>query len=383
MISKKWLLCQLGAGRRARPRRRRMRRRRRGSDGGGGDTASGLSGTISIDGSSTVQPFAEAAAELFNEENPDVEHHRRRGRHQRRLREVLRRRDRHLRRLAADRARGGDALQEGRRRVHRGPGRQRRHLDRHQPGARDQLPDHRPARSSSGTDDTVTNYSELGEDADTGEPLPDAEVSLYGPGTDSGTFDYFTDAINGEEGVSRKEYQPSEDDNVLVQGVARRRAGSATSASPTTSRTPMRSTWSRSTRATAASRRARRRSRTARTRRSRGRCSCTRRARRSRQPEVGGVHAVRRRQLRHDRRGRADRPDGRDAGAARRSRPSTGRSASRARRAAGRHGARRWKPALRAAGAAPGARPLGVAPPPLGRGGDPRACSSSRRRSRS
>jgi phosphate transport system substrate-binding protein len=71
----------------------------------------------------------------------------------------------------------------------------------------------------------VTNYSELGEDADTGEPLPDVDVSLYGPGTDSGTFDYFTDVINGEEGVSRKEYQASEDDNVLVQGVSGDTAG--------------------------------------------------------------------------------------------------------------------------------------------------------------
>jgi phosphate transport system substrate-binding protein len=50
--------------------------------------------------------------------------------------------------------------------------------------------------------------------------LPDAELTLFGPGTDSGTFDYFTDEINGEEGVSREDYQPSEDDNVLVQGVA-------------------------------------------------------------------------------------------------------------------------------------------------------------------
>ena len=66
----------------------------------------------------------------------------------------------------------------------------------------------------------MANYSELGDDADTGEPLPDAEVSLYGPGTDSGTFDYFTEEINGEEGMSRKEYQPSEDDNVLVEGVS-------------------------------------------------------------------------------------------------------------------------------------------------------------------
>ena len=45
----------------------------------------------------------------------------------------------------------------------------------------------------------VTNYSQLGKDAETGKPLPDADVSLYGPGTDSGTFDYFTDVINGEE----------------------------------------------------------------------------------------------------------------------------------------------------------------------------------------
>jgi phosphate transport system substrate-binding protein len=50
--------------------------------------------------------------------------------------------------------------------------------------------------------------------------LPDTQLSLFGPGTDSGTFDFFTDQINGEEGVSREDYQPSEDDNVLVQGVA-------------------------------------------------------------------------------------------------------------------------------------------------------------------
>jgi phosphate transport system substrate-binding protein len=66
----------------------------------------------------------------------------------------------------------------------------------------------------------VTNYSQLGNDADTGKPLPDASVSLYGPGTDSGTFDYFTEVINGVEDNSRDDYQPSEDDNVLVEGVA-------------------------------------------------------------------------------------------------------------------------------------------------------------------
>jgi phosphate transport system substrate-binding protein len=59
----------------------------------------------------------------------------------------------------------------------------------------------------------VSNYSQLGSG------IPAGEVSLYGPGTDSGTFDFFTEEINGEKGDTRTDYQPSEDDNVLVQGV--------------------------------------------------------------------------------------------------------------------------------------------------------------------
>ncbi len=50
---------------------------------------------------------------------------------------------------------------------------------------------------------------------------PDAPIRLFGPGPDSGTFDYFTEAVVGEEGASRGDYTASEDDNVLVQGVAR------------------------------------------------------------------------------------------------------------------------------------------------------------------
>jgi phosphate transport system substrate-binding protein len=49
---------------------------------------------------------------------------------------------------------------------------------------------------------------------------PTERINLYGPGTDSGTFDYFTEVIVGEEDASRADYQASEDDNVLVQGVA-------------------------------------------------------------------------------------------------------------------------------------------------------------------
>jgi phosphate transport system substrate-binding protein len=50
--------------------------------------------------------------------------------------------------------------------------------------------------------------------------FPDEKLSLFGPGTDSGTFDYYTDVIVGEEGSSRSDYTQSEDDNIIVQGVS-------------------------------------------------------------------------------------------------------------------------------------------------------------------
>ena len=81
--------------------------------------------------------------------------------------------------------------------------------------------------------------------------FPTTKLSLYGPGTDSGTFDFFTDEINGEEGVTREDYEASEDDNQLVTGVsgdegglgyfgfsyyeAQRRTSSTSSASTTAS----------------------------------------------------------------------------------------------------------------------------------------------------
>jgi phosphate transport system substrate-binding protein len=60
----------------------------------------------------------------------------------------------------------------------------------------------------------VTNWNQVDPS------FPDVRLVLYGAGTDSGTFDYFTDVINGEEGASRTDYQATEDDNVTVQGVA-------------------------------------------------------------------------------------------------------------------------------------------------------------------
>lgn len=63
------------------------------------------------------------------------------------------------------------------------------------------------------TGSKVTKWSEL-------DPSwPDRKIKLYGPGTDSGTFDYFTKAINGKSGKCRSDFTKSEDDNVLVNGV--------------------------------------------------------------------------------------------------------------------------------------------------------------------
>jgi phosphate transport system substrate-binding protein len=55
--------------------------------------------------------------------------------------------------------------------------------------------------------------------------FPDEKLSLFGPGTDSGTFDYFTGEINGEEGASRSDYAASEDDNTIVTGVSGEKGG--------------------------------------------------------------------------------------------------------------------------------------------------------------
>lgn len=68
-------------------------------------------------------------------------------------------------------------------------------------------------------DSTVNNWNQVRAD------FPDVPLELFGAGTDSGTFDYFTDAINGEEGASRTDYTPTEDDNITVQGVSGSQGG--------------------------------------------------------------------------------------------------------------------------------------------------------------
>ena len=65
----------------------------------------------------------------------------------------------------------------------------------------------------------VNNFNQVGG--------PNLAMQLYGPGSASGTFEYFTEAVNGTARSSRTDYTPSEDDNVLVQGVANNPGGLA------------------------------------------------------------------------------------------------------------------------------------------------------------
>jgi len=77
---------------------------------------------------------------------------------------------------------------------------------------------------------TVADLKKMWEPAAQGKVLkwqqvnsawPDQPLKLFGPGADSGTFDYFTEAINGRAKASRGDFTASEDDNVLVQGISR------------------------------------------------------------------------------------------------------------------------------------------------------------------
>ena len=68
-------------------------------------------------------------------------------------------------------------------------------------------------------EDTIMKWSQVREG------WPDRDVNLYGPGVDSGTFDYFTETVNGESQASRGDFLASEDDNVLVTGISRDRNG--------------------------------------------------------------------------------------------------------------------------------------------------------------
>ncbi|MBJ7521336.1 MAG: PstS family phosphate ABC transporter substrate-binding protein [Solirubrobacteraceae bacterium] len=184
-----------------------------GSSTSGADTEQ-VSGSITIDGSSTVYPFGQAAAELFNEEQPDVKI------------------------TVGQSGTGGgfekfcagetDISQASR------PIKDDEEVPLCEKGgvefgelqvANDGI----AVVTNPGLEVDCMTTAQLKELWNTGSKItklseidssfPDTTLSLYGPGTDSGTFDFFTDVINGEEGATRDDYQASEDDNQLLTGV--------------------------------------------------------------------------------------------------------------------------------------------------------------------
>ncbi|WP_309650027.1 PstS family phosphate ABC transporter substrate-binding protein [Nocardioides sp.] len=186
-----------------------------GDAGSGSDTASGVSGSVAVDGSSTVFPMSDAASELLSEENPDIE-----------VSVGESGTGGGFEAFCADKTDISDAsrpIKEEEAAICDEAGIEYTELQ----VATDALtmvvhPDLDvdcltvdQIVALWGPDSTVTNWSELDPS------FPDQEISLFGPGTDSGTYDYMAaDVIGAESETTRTDYEASEDDNVLVQGVA-------------------------------------------------------------------------------------------------------------------------------------------------------------------
>jgi phosphate transport system substrate-binding protein len=183
---------------------------------GGSSGGEDLSGTIRIDGSSTVAPLSEAIAEEFQAENPGVK-----------VTVGTAGTGGGFEKFCAGETDISDASREiepeeveackeqgiGYKDVHVATDALTVMINNENPVSCltvDQL------SAIWGPDSKISNWSEIPGL----EEEFDQELSLYGPGTDSGTFDYFTEEINGEEGATRKDYNNvGENDNATVTGV--------------------------------------------------------------------------------------------------------------------------------------------------------------------
>jgi phosphate transport system substrate-binding protein len=191
-----------------------------GGSAGGGEGGGQVSGTINIEGSSTVQPITQAAAELFREQNPDAR----------------------IEVGGAGTSDGFEAFCQGDTQISDAS----RPIDVAEevpiceengveyieiPVAYDGLSVLVNKQNDWATDITSEELKKIWEPSAEGKitkwsqvrsDWPDRELSLYGPGTESGTYDFFNEYIVGnEEEVSRQsDVEMSEDDNVLVQGVS-------------------------------------------------------------------------------------------------------------------------------------------------------------------
>jgi phosphate transport system substrate-binding protein len=185
-----------------------------GDDDASGDGGGNLSGSITIDGSSTVGPLTEAAAELFREENPDVK-----------ITVGISGTGGGFEKFCAGETDISDASRSIEDDEKSSCSKKNIAYDEIQV-ANDGIavvvnPDNDWATCL--TTAELKKIWEPGSDVsnwkDVKADFPSESMKLFGAGTDSGTFDYFTETINGEEGATRKDYSPSEDDNVTVQGV--------------------------------------------------------------------------------------------------------------------------------------------------------------------
>ncbi|MDT8435856.1 MAG: PstS family phosphate ABC transporter substrate-binding protein [Gemmatimonadota bacterium] len=183
--------------------------------GGGGDAASGgLTGMVTIDGSSTVFPISEAMAEEFQIANPGV-----------RVTVGISGTGGGFKKFCAGETDFSDAsrsIKESEQELCAENGIEPIEI----PVAWDGLTVVRHPANDWATCMTVDELKRLWQPGSSitrwneiRPEWPDLEIELYGPDTDSGTFDYFTEAIVGEEDASRPDYTASADDNVLVVGV--------------------------------------------------------------------------------------------------------------------------------------------------------------------
>ena len=188
------------------------------SSGGSGDDSSngmGLTGTIEIDGSSTVAPISEAVAEEFLAEYPDV-----------RVNVGVSGTGGGFKRFTVGETEISDAsrpIKESEAEIAAENGIEYIELTVALDGLAVMVhPDNSfvdcltiaELNEIWKPDSTVDSWD------DVRSSFPSDDLNLYGPDTESGTFDYFTDVVNGDEGVSRSNYVASSDDNVLVRGIS-------------------------------------------------------------------------------------------------------------------------------------------------------------------
>jgi phosphate transport system substrate-binding protein len=188
-----------------------------------GASGSAFSGTITADGSSTLGPYSQAAAEGFQKKNPKV-----------RVTVGISGTGGGFERFC----KGETDIANASRKIRQGAGSEAEKCKNAGIGyiafaaANDGISIVVNQQNTWATCLTMAELKKIWEPGskvnnwnDIRSSFPNQSLRLFGPGTDSGTFDFFTEHVNGRARASRTDYQASEDDNVLVQGVAGERGG--------------------------------------------------------------------------------------------------------------------------------------------------------------